>query len=331
LLAVGVMVDRELDDFANIWATARITAVRADDSCVDLEYEDGCTETDVSIWELRPHMISEAVTKVEQATGPCAEPSENDLAAPVPGGEVLVVPSRPRGGLSTTLTRLRSETDRLGENVCCLHHTEAHVLGRLGVVSAALLQSALSLRLPVLSLGRLTLSLRRQAQPVFSDLAGPSSGEQTASTEQTKLGNLTYMLPIEVKHRRPLGDVSAFRSLSKSSSSPVVGSPSRSLLRRSGTHKLSAMMLDLGVEDVSAPCVAPAGLSPSAPLSKGLLVAKKLQSIKSGSSLEALSPVSQKAPLWLPSLTDKPQRAAVRPLVRGTSSMSLSSGRCPVF
>jgi len=279
---------------------------------------------------LRPHMISDAVVKAERATGPCADTSESDVAASVPGGEVLMVCSRPQGGLTTTLTKLRSETDRLVKTVSCLHRTEAHVLGRLSVVSAALLQSALSLRPSVNLLRGLTLSLRRQARPVFTDLVAPSSGEQTTPTEDKKLGDLTYMLPIAVKHRKSLGDVVAFRSLSKSSSSPIVGSPSRSLLRRGGAQRPPAMMLDLGVEDVLAPCMSPAGLSP-VPLSKGPLVAKKLQSSKSGSSLEVLSPVSQKAPLWLPSLTDKPLRAAVRPLVRDTRSMRFSSGRCSVF
>jgi hypothetical protein len=295
-LSVGAWVERELDDFADIWAAAKITGLG--NASVDLEYEDGCCESQVPIDELRPHVSRTAVT--EQAPEVTEEARTGETQVVLATSEE-VVPAKPKTGLLTKLRKLKADSLSLVQHVGTLQsQTVPRLLHRLGAVSVALLDSAFRLRPFVETLGQVS----QRHESVFSDLNALVPNEETTvdvahRSKQPK--SLTYMLPVVQKQQSRAASSGGCTSLSL----PLVGSPSRSLLRRrpesrGALKQPSAMLLDLGVEQ-AAPG-APLALTPvDVPV-----IGKKLRVGNSRGEMMLLPSSPVKATLRLPSLPSSP-------------------------
>jgi len=265
---------------------------------VDLEYEDGCCESQVPIDELRPHVGKTAVTEQAPEVAPEIQTEEAQI---VRATSEEVVPATPKNGLLTKLRKLKADSLSLVQRVGTLQsHTVPRLLHRLGAVSVALLDSAFRLRPFVQTLGQLS----QRHEPVFTDLSALVPDEETPSdtAQQSKQQmSPTYMLPVVSKQRARAASSSGCTSLSL----PLVGSPSRSLLRRrpesrGAAKQPSAMLLDLGVEQ-AAP-VAPPAVTPVDVRVAG----KKLRAGNSHGEMMLLPSSPVKASLRLPSLPSSP-------------------------
>jgi len=289
--SVGEWVARELDDFADIWAAARI--ISACGAFVDVEYEDGCTESQVPIDELRPHVSGAPATEqaVDVTLGICVEETQIVAAA-----SEEVVPVKPKTGLLARLQGLKADSLSLVQRVGPMQNqTVPHLLHRLGEVSVALLDSAFRMRPFVQALGQLS----QRHEPVFADLSALATDEEETTSEPAPKSKQptspTYMLPVLPKQR-----ARAASSSGSASSLPLVGSPARSLLRRrpeSRGAQPSAMLLDLGVEPASQGV--PLALTTPVDVP---VAGKKLRASNSRGELLLLPSSPAKATLRLPSL-----------------------------
>eukprot|EP00930_Biecheleria_cincta_P097160 TRINITY_DN88883_c0_g1_i1.p1 TRINITY_DN88883_c0_g1~~TRINITY_DN88883_c0_g1_i1.p1 ORF type:complete len:354 (+),score=74.86 TRINITY_DN88883_c0_g1_i1:65-1063(+) len=312
-LFVGAWVERELDDFADIWAAAKITALG--DASVDLEYEDGCCEAQVPIDECRPHNVAKTALTLK-APEVTEEPRMEETQAVLATNEEVVA-AKPKTGLLTRLRELKAESLSLTQRVGTLQsQTVPRLLHRLGAVSVALLDSAFRLRPFVQTLGQLT----QRHEPVFTDLSALVPDEETTSDDAQRSKqptSLTYMLPVVPKQR----DRAASSGGCTSPSLPLVGSPSRSLLRRrpesrGALKQPSAMLLDLGVEPAAS----------GAPLALTLVdvhvAGKKLRASSSCGEMLLLPSSPVKATLRLPSLPSSLPAIASQPKQGRVKSVS---------
>jgi hypothetical protein len=260
-------------------------------------------------------VIPDANQDDDEPTGDvgCSQEIVAPINLEVPGRDVLATTKESKNGLAARLSKLRSETSNLLDSLGSLRHVVPKALGWLNTSAVALLQSAVRLQPSVLALKNaseeLPLSKQLRSEICFTDLtAVPSSGQTTSIPVKTN-GTSTYMLPVPTKQRR---DAAFEKTISKSSSSPLVGIPSRSLRRRpesrGSLQQPSAMLLDLGVEGEEAQPTSPFGLTP-ATLSKSFLEAKPLRSSKWSTSSQLSSPHLQASSLKLPSLGARSSKA----------------------
>lgn len=344
-LGVGALVERELDDVANIWAAARVLAVHATGDTVDLQYEDGCDETDVPVEELRQAApveelppLAPMVTSVgeggcnndaAEAEQPAPENAHTTLAV-VEAGHATAANSGTHGNLAAMLGALRSETLRLAEHVGGLHRAVPQEIVRLKAAGAAVLQSAVNLRPFARAMSQLIqrppVALRNE--PAFTDLASSGSNEQTAPASgrlHRFRDDLEHMLPVKPRRRYVHKDTDTPHSVFKCSSSPSLGVSQRRPESRGGARQPSAMLLD--TDATVSSFAAPSGSSPPRPA--GSLVSQKHMRVSKSTS-SFLPAIPSKTPLQLSSL---PSMSPAASSWRGKNARSLgfSSGMGTVF
>lgn len=334
-LVIGARVERELDDVANIWASAKVTAIRDSCDAVDLQYDDGCDETDVPVDELR-QLVSMVVSSEEGDDIACdvtdveqTLPASSQTEIAVLGTRGAVAAGSKAGSFAAMMGALKSETLRLAEHIGGLHRTVPEEIVRLRAAGAAALQSAVNLRPMTQALNQLIqrppLALRNE--PAFTDLAASASDEKrpTSRREDRNREDFEYMLPVKPKRRSSQKDVTSSTSLSKSSSSPSLGFSQHRPESRGSSQRSSAMFLD--TDATASSFAAPAASSALSFLQPaGSPVAKKQMRVSKSSSF--LPPISSKSSLSGLPVASHPSmspEASSRRSGRSTRSLGFSS------